>query len=53
MELTDKSIEEFAIYLNYCRSLRFEDRPDWQQALRKALDRLKVVSAKFRIDVVQ
>jgi len=22
-------LEEFAIYLNYCRSLRFEDRPDY------------------------
>jgi len=26
---TKDKIEEFAIYLNYCRSLRFEDRPDY------------------------
>lgn len=28
-EKSDNSIEEFATYLNYCRSLRFEDRPDY------------------------
>jgi hypothetical protein len=27
-------IEEFATYLNYCRSLRFEDRPDYSYCKR-------------------